>query len=180
MLQNAFQALLNADGVTSARGTGHGRTRQPLHELFPTLRFTFLEAGSSWVPGMFESRRRNLSASNADNWVATEHGTTLVIDPIDPPAEMALRNLWVAAFATDDLPYLSSYLGPDHLIIGTDYCHNDAGTDPLAHLTTMSRPDLDTEIARKICDDNARVAYDIPADFTPTGPVKVPVGSQTA
>jgi len=38
----------------------------------------------------------------------------------------------------------------------------------------MANPDLDPIVARKICDDNGRAAYNIPADFTPAGPTKAP------
>jgi uncharacterized protein len=173
LLQQGFSSILMAGDV---RGGGTLRTGpgRGLHEIFPDLRFAFLEGGSSWLPGVFEARKRGRASTTAANWVMTDKGTSLVVDPIDAAADMEAHNLWVAAFSSEDLPYLTSYVGPDHLIIGTDYGHNEPGTDPLAHTLTMARSDLDTTLARKICDDNGRAAYNIPKDFTPAGPIKVP------
>jgi predicted TIM-barrel fold metal-dependent hydrolase len=173
LLQQGFMSILNA-GAVRGGGTMRVGPGAGLNDQFPNLRFAFLEGGASWLPGVFEARKRARSATRADNWVETDKGTHLVIDDIDVPAELDAHNLWVAAFSSDDLPYLTSYLGQDHLLIGTDYCHNDTGTDPLAHSTIMERPGLDPVAARKICDDNGRAAYNIPVDFTPSGPTPVP------
>ncbi len=173
LLQQGFSAILMAGSGTSG-GTQRQGPSTGLNDRFPRLRFAFLEGGSSWLPGVFEGRKRMRSTTRAENWVMTDHGTSLVVDPLDVAGEMAAHNLWVAGFRSEDLGYLASYVGPDALIMGTDYCHNDAGTDPLAHMLIMANPDLDPIVARKICDDNGRAAYNIPADFTPAGITKAP------
>jgi predicted TIM-barrel fold metal-dependent hydrolase len=172
LLQQGFGSILMA-GAGTAGGTMRQGPSQGLHDVFPKLRFAFLEGGSAWLPGVFEARKRARSATNAANWVMTERGTSLVVDDLDAAAEMRAHNLYVAGFRSEDLGYLASYVGEDSLIMGTDYCHNDTGTDPLAHTLIMENTDLDPVVARKICDDNGRAAYNIPADFTPTGPTRV-------
>ena len=44
------------------------------------------------------------------------------------------------------------------------------GSDPLAHTVLRSRPDVSDDLSRKITDTNARRAFAIPADFTPSAP----------
>jgi predicted TIM-barrel fold metal-dependent hydrolase len=146
-----------------------------LHKTFPRLRFAFLELGAMWVPAIFTKTQRNLSLISdgrspaPTGWVETPRGVAAVITPLDPAAMMEERNMYVACFTDEPLPFLTSFLGPDHLLLGTDMCHNDAGTDPLGHLTMMERTDIDQAVARKICDENGRRAYAIPKDFTPAG-----------
>ena len=142
---------------------------------FPRLRFAYLELGSMWAPAVFTKLQRNLSLISdgrsppPKGWVETPRGTAAVITPVDPAALLEEHNMYVACFTDEPLPFLTSFLGPDHLLLGSDMCHNDAGTDPLGHLTMMERTDIDQAVARKICDDNGRRAYAIPKDFTPTG-----------
>jgi hypothetical protein len=64
--------------------------------------------------------------------------------------------------------YLTSLVGDRHLMVGTDMCHNDNGSDPLAHTVVMERADIPAHVARRLVDENARRAFAIPADFTPT------------
>jgi predicted TIM-barrel fold metal-dependent hydrolase len=170
--QGSFSMILNAG--MSLSPAQRGAAGSGLHDLFPNLRFAFIEGGATWIPAVFEQRKRGRAATDGDSWIETDKGTALTVKPIDVAAEMEARNLYVAAFATEDLPYLTQYCGPDHLVVGTDYCHNDAGTDPLAHTFIMARTDLDAAQAKKICDDNGRAAFNIPRDFTPAGPVQVP------
>jgi len=173
LMQQGFLSILNSGAPAFGSLVKRGAAGQGLSDLFPNLRFAFLEGGSSWLLGVFEGMKRSRSAVNNANWVMTDKGASFVVPPLDVSAEMEAKNLFVAAFSTEDLPYLTRLVGPDHLIIGSDYGHNDPGTDPLAHTMVMSRSDLDPTSARKICDDNGRAAYNIPADFTPTGPIQV-------
>ena len=47
-------------------------------------------------------------------------------------------------------------LGPDNLLLGTDYGHNtDTSAEMLAHNLIRKHPDLDAVGARKIVSDNA-------------------------
>ena len=140
-----------------------------LHERFPRLRFAFLEGGSMWLPAVFTQHERNTSLLSAKGWVHTGEGTAAVVHQLDPAKELARRNIFVACFTNEPLGFLTSFLGSDNLVHGSDMCHNDAGSDPFGHASIMARTDIDRATAIKICDTNARRAYAIPADFTPTG-----------
>ena len=39
------------------------------------------------------------------------------------------RNIWVAVQTTDDIDYLIDCAGEDHLMLGTDYGHNDTASE---------------------------------------------------
>jgi predicted TIM-barrel fold metal-dependent hydrolase len=139
-----------------------------LHKRFPKLRWAFVEAGSTWVPFVFHYLTRARAAAKPDSFVMTGRGPSRVIPHLDPIAEMAVRNLYIAVEADEDIPYLTSLVGDRHLMVGTDMCHNDNGSDPLAHTVVMERTDITQDVARRLVDENARRAFAIPADFTPT------------
>jgi hypothetical protein len=80
---------------------------------------------------------------------------------------MARNNLFVACQMDDDIPYLVTYAGEEHLVIGTDYGHLDIGSDLHAHRIVTERTDLDAGVARKIVDTNARALFGIDPAFTP-------------
>jgi predicted TIM-barrel fold metal-dependent hydrolase len=142
-----------------------------LNQKFPNLRWGFLESGSTWVPAAVHHYERTLSVSNPDSYIQTEQGTSIVIKPLSGRTLMEDHNLYVACETDEDLPYLTSILGDRQLVAGTDFCHNDRGTDPLAHTMIMSRTDISQETARRITDENGRRLFGIPADYTPTAPV---------
>jgi hypothetical protein len=39
--------------------------------------------------------------------------------------------LYVACEADEDIPYIAKYTGEDHILIGSDYGHNDPSNEPL-------------------------------------------------
>jgi predicted TIM-barrel fold metal-dependent hydrolase len=129
-----------------------------LHNRFPNLRWAWLEAGASWVPFVVHEASR----ANAN------FGRTREINPIDMGL-VARRNLYVACQIDDDIPYLISYTGEDHMVMGTDFSHIDIGSDINAAELIVARPDVRNEVARKIVDINARRLYGIDPSFTPTG-----------
>jgi predicted TIM-barrel fold metal-dependent hydrolase len=132
-----------------------------LHQRFPRLAFTFVEGGATWVPGVFQQHQRLLSTSARSGWVPTANGTGLVVDRLNGAELMAERNLFVTVESDEDLPYLSSLLGSDNLLFGTDYGHNDVGSDPLGHSTILTNPYLDPATATAIVDTNGRQLYNI-------------------
>jgi len=137
---------------------------------FPTLRWAFVESGATWLPMVFHSYQRGMASRTPESYVMTDQGPSRLIPHIDPAALMEQHNLYVSCEADEDVNYLSSYVGDGHIMIGTDMCHNDIGSDPLAHTVLRSRPDVSDELSRKITDTNARRAFAIPADFTPSAP----------
>jgi predicted TIM-barrel fold metal-dependent hydrolase len=65
----------------------------------------------------------------------------------------------VACQTDDDLPYVLKYAGEDHLVIGTDYGHNDTSSEILALRKLQEDGAVPPHIVKKILDDNARALY---------------------
>lgn len=142
-----------------------------LYKRFPRLRWAFVESGVSWVPFAFHHLARHQSTRMPETYIQTNRGPSRAVPEIDAKAEMEMRNIFVSCETDEDLPYISSVIGDRNITVGTDFCHNDNGSDPLAHTVIMERADLDKEVARRLVDDNGRRAFNIPADFTPTAKV---------
>jgi predicted TIM-barrel fold metal-dependent hydrolase len=139
-----------------------------LYERFPKLRFAFVESGVSWVPYVFHHYQRLRSSTRQDSYTMTPRGPSRLIQPYDPMMEVKKRNLYVSADRDEDINYIVSLIGEDNVTLGTDMCHNDNGSDPLAHSLLMERDDLAPHLARKIVDTNGRRAFGIPDNFRPS------------
>ena len=141
-----------------------------LHKRFPRLRFAFIESGAGWVPYIMHHRQRSLSTADAESFVTdpADAGPTRVIKHMDFAQELESRRIFITAEADEDLGYLSSRLGPNCLMAGSDMCHNDMGSDILAHTAIMRRTDVPDDVKRRIVDINPRIAFNIPMDFRPT------------
>jgi predicted TIM-barrel fold metal-dependent hydrolase len=139
-----------------------------LNKRFPRLRWAFVEAGACWLPFVFHYLMRARGAGKPDSYVMTGRGPSRLFDPVDPIGEMAARNMFVSIDADEDIPYLSSLIGDSQLMVGTDMCHNDNGSDPLAHTHVMERADIGEDAKLRIVSENARRAFAIPADFQPS------------
>jgi len=155
-VMQAFYAVLESD----------------LYKRFPRLRFCFVESGAEWAPFVFHHFQRMRAARNPESFTRTSRGPSRIITPMDPKEEMARRNTYISCETDEHLPHLVSLLGEDHITVGTDMCHNDNGSDPLAHTVLMEREDLDKRVARKIVDTNGRRAFGLPMDFRPTDSLK--------
>jgi len=111
-------------------------------ELFPGLRWGFIEAGASWVPFVLYQ----LSGTR----------------PADPtfwgPRLFAEYRIWVSYELGEDLPYLLTYVGEDHLVVGTDYGHHTPGTtdrlaaDPSAQVHMVSNLRARSDVSQELLD----------------------------
>jgi len=114
-----------------------------IHELFPKLRFGFVEASAQWLPWVLheaKNRFKTLGRSWPDN-VAREYG------------------MFVTCENFDDLPYIVREGGEDCLVIGTDYGHTDTSSDLDAIKIFRERGDLSAAVKKKILSDNAKALY---------------------
>ncbi|HLY67639.1 MAG TPA: amidohydrolase family protein [Chloroflexota bacterium] len=110
---------------------------------FPKLKFGFIEAGSSWVPYLFHTLRRRLRDGGKG------YGPKLFED----------NRIWVACETDEDLPYLLKYVGEDHLVIGSDYGHNDPSEEPRLVETMRNYEGLPGRVVDKILGENAKELY---------------------
>jgi uncharacterized protein len=115
-------------------------------ELFPKLRFGFIEASAGWIPFLLHALRRQFRG----RWSELSS------------AELFQKyRFYVACEADEDVAYLSQYIGEDHLIIGSDYGHNDPSEEGDLVGTIKAREDIPPHLAEKILSDNAKRFYNL-------------------
>ena len=115
-------------------------------EKFPGLRFGFIEAAATWVPYVWHVLKRSVRGDLKNK------------DPRDLFHEY---RFWVACEADEELPHLLNYIGEDHLVIGSDYGHNDPSKEPEFVKNMRAREDVAPQAIEKILCDNARRFYGI-------------------
>jgi predicted TIM-barrel fold metal-dependent hydrolase len=110
---------------------------------FPNLRWGFVEISAEWIPYLLNDlglrlKRRGRRFSNE-----------ILKD----------NNIFVACQATDDLGHVIDFIGPDNLVVGTDYGHHD--TSAQIEALRMIRDDgkIPAEAVDKILGDNAVRLY---------------------
>jgi predicted TIM-barrel fold metal-dependent hydrolase len=139
-----------------------------LNKRFPRLRFAFVESGAAWVPYVLLLKQRNRALIDPGSFVQWPEGPTRHVPHLDFAAEMEAHRMFVSGELDEDLDYLAAKLGPNCIMIGTDMCHNDNGTNLRAHTQLMARTDIGEDIKRRMVDDNGRAAFAISKDFRPT------------
>lgn len=110
---------------------------------FPHLRFGFIEAGGTWVPFVLHVLKRMFKDHEAQ-W---------------GPRVFEQNRFYVACEADEDILYLLNYIPDDHLVIGSDYGHNDQAEEPKLRATIQSRDDLSDTIKRNLLRENAARFY---------------------
>jgi predicted TIM-barrel fold metal-dependent hydrolase len=111
---------------------------------FPSLRFGFIEAAAGWAPFLIHIIRRLLK----EKW------------RYNSSADMFREyRLYIACEADEDIPYIATYTGEDHLVIGSDYPHNDPSREDQFVNAINARQDIPPELRRKILYDNPRALY---------------------
>ena len=133
-------------------GAFHNLIAMDVPKRFPQLRIAFCEAGGSWVPHALSEKFRTNDRASARVWgdwraAAREY--------------LADSSLYVSLLLDDDMGYLADYIGDDRIMIGSDYSHIDAGTDPDALRIAAKRTDLKPDVMAKLLDENARRCYGI-------------------
>ena len=83
------------------------------------------------------------------------------------PGDIEAMNMYVAVETDEDLPYLAGVLGQQNLIVGTDFGHNDLGSELGAHQTVLARPDVGAGLGTAITDTNARRLLDLDPAYRP-------------
>jgi predicted TIM-barrel fold metal-dependent hydrolase len=123
---------------------------------FPGLRWGFMEAGASWAISLLHQAARKDSMTRDFRSV-----------PIAPEV-LEEKGIFIACETDENLPELIRVVGENVLVTGTDYAHNDKGTELDAHRTILDRTDISRSAARKIVDANGRRLLAVPSDFQPS------------
>ena len=112
-------------------------------ELFPTLRWGFIETTSAWIPFVLHDLVRRFRRKGL---------------PL-PERVMQDYRMYVACEADDDLPFILKYSGEDRIVIGTDYSHSDNSTEMEAITHLLERTDVEQRVLRKIVEENPKALY---------------------
>lgn len=113
-------------------------------EMFPGLRFGFIEAAAGWVPYLIHVLKRLLR----DKW---KHSSSVDL--------FRSYRLFVACEADEDIPYLIRHIGEDNIIIGSDYGHNDPSEERHLVVSLHARDDVTPKQIQKILNENPRRFY---------------------
>ena len=113
-------------------------------ELFPKLRFGFIEASAGWIPFLLHALRRQTRS----RW-----------SELSSPELFEQYRFYVACEADEDVSYLARYVGEDNLIIGSDYAHNDPSEEGDLVGAMKSREDVPAALVDKILSDNPSRFY---------------------
>lgn len=129
----------------SVIGAFHSFVVSGTPDQFPRLRFGFIEVSSDWVPYVVRELTKRFE------WKGWDLKNHILRD----------NRMYVACQQNDDLPHVLEYAGEDNLVVGTDYGHADTSSDLYAIQELLRREDVESHVARKIADDNARALYAI-------------------
>jgi len=156
----AFTAIFD---VTRSHTFPHTRTlplmafrnivANKIPELFPALRFGFIEAGASWVPYVLHALR-SVFGGSPEQW---------------GPKLFQKYRLYTAYEEWEDLPYLVRYVGEDNLVVGSDWGHHggrgrggDPSGQPEVFANMRAREDVPKSMIAKMLLDNPRTLYSLP------------------
>lgn len=110
---------------------------------FPGLRWGFVELSAQWLPYLH----------NDLVWRLSRAGRAM------PENLLAANRIYVACAISDDVAYILRYAGEDHLMLGTDYGHNDQQSQIDAFALLRERNDIPPAVVDKITDTNPRALY---------------------
>jgi predicted TIM-barrel fold metal-dependent hydrolase len=110
---------------------------------FPDVRWAFVETSAQWVPYLLGEVKIRV----------TRQGRPMYKDPLGE------NNFYITTQKTDDLAWLLSEIGDDHIIIGTDYGHKDTATEIEALKRMQTDGDLPKASVKKILEDNPARLY---------------------
>jgi hypothetical protein len=125
-------------------GAFHTLVSMGIPEMFPRLRFGFIETTSQWIPFAVNDLRRRFEKLR---------GKRL------PDDLLREYRLYVACETSDDLPYVLSYSGEDNIVIGTDYGHKDTSSEIEALRNLRAKGTISPSAIDKILGDNPRALY---------------------
>ena len=113
-------------------------------EQFPKLKFGFIEASAGWVPFMLHIIKRLFRKHwkfSSDRDLFREY------------------RIFVAAEADEDISYIARFTGDDHLIIGSDYGHQDPSEERQLVAAMRAREDIPQVLTDKMFFDNPKQLY---------------------
>ena len=129
-------------------GACQGLLMSKLPDLFPNIRWGFIESAAQWVPWV-----QNECVQRAE--LDGERGPKITEDFWHD------RRVFVTCQNNDDVSYIAKYCGDNALVIGTDYGHTDPSSEVDAIEVFKNRTDVEPALKQRILYDNAKELYGI-------------------
>ena len=114
-------------------------------QMFPNLRWGFIETGASWVPYVVKAIKRGPNKGQE-------------IDDVGPDMFKRL-GLFVSYETDEDLPYMVEFIGEDNILIGTDYGHSDQSSQMQMIGELRAKEDVPSQTMDKVLMANPRHFY---------------------
>jgi predicted TIM-barrel fold metal-dependent hydrolase len=99
-----------------------------------------IEVGSAWAFHLFEKLTKS-------------YGQVPHLYPEDP-RETFKRHIWVSPFYEDELASLLRLVGPDHILMGSDYPHVEGLAEPASYIKDLQNFDYTPEQCKAVMRDN--------------------------
>ena len=112
--------------------------------VFPEIRWGFIEASAGWIP-----------------WISSEVSSRFKKTPTAESNPFSDANVFVTTEMSDDHRYILDQVGPNVLVIGTDYGHTDPSSDLDAIAAFRKLTSLTEAEKTAVLYDNARRLYGI-------------------
>ena len=97
------------------------------HNLFgryPNVHVLSVENGCLWVPYLLKAMDKMKGMGRNGPWIGGRWSGR--------PSEVFRRHVYVSPYHEEDIPYLGSLIGVDHVVFGSDYPHPEGLADPVA------------------------------------------------
>jgi len=123
-----------------------------LHNLFgrfPNVRVGSMEMGSAWVPLLLHRLDHVGHLGHLGRRAIPSFGGALT----RRPSEIFLEHIWVSPFPEEDVPALVDVIGPERVLMGSDFPHGEGTPKPADYAASLSG--LDAATVRRIMRDNA-------------------------
>ena len=126
-------------------GAFHSLIFDGIPDMFPKLRFAFVEVSSQWIPYAIHDLALRFR----------RQGRPLKKDLLRE------SRIYVACQTDDDLAYVLQYAGENNLIIGSDYGHADTASEIEALRRLKQDSKVSSAAITRILDQNARSLYNL-------------------
>ncbi len=136
---NAFRGLFSADAL---QDTFASHLALGLFSRFPNLRLASIEVGCAWVFHLMEKLTKS-------------YGMVPQLYS-ENPIETFKRHVWVSPFYEDKLDSLLELLGPEHIVMGSDYPHAEGLVDPSTYSKDLQNFNYTDEQIKLVMRDNGK------------------------
>jgi predicted TIM-barrel fold metal-dependent hydrolase len=116
-------------------------------EMFPNLRFGFIEFSAQWIPYALHDLMRRIERQRGNPKGTVKRNF------------LSENRMYVACQTDDDLAYILHCAGEDSLVIGTDYGHSDVSSEIEALHRLRQLPNVSSSVVDKILSENAIRLY---------------------